>query len=667
MKEVNKYGKTFFKRQTAKQLISAITAAATIFGTAIGTFAEIPDKYKESAIVTKYDSNTAFTQKKEQGYLNWYYCQFSTDTATELTWNAEKSRWIGTEENGWPILKAEDLMPGNANDVGYRFKAPDKGMVRLRGTVSMPYNTSATGDGVTAIIAKGSKVVLSEKVRGYNSITYDEVIPVREGEYIDFKINKNSSNTNKFTKWWPTVEYIDAEYVEEPEDYTYYQKDKDGKETQLIYDEAKEGYTASDNTAFINSRNVMPTKEYSLVRRYVVPEDGRYRVFGNLLSEDKKGSGIVLAVYKNKQEVWRQYFPAGEKQNIDVRMLSSKGDVIDVEAMIADYEGYNYSSWSFDVTKYVGTLFCSAATSVGQAYDTKSSFSLGSLIGTTKGANNTYIYSFKNDLTYDMDYNTATKRWESTVVTSGGLVPADGGYVSATNAVPGNGSDTIIETTLTQDGILRLDGNMLVNDSGDGVLGKVYLNDELLWSSRVGGERAVRWDEPFDVSYFLNKINVVANVKNGDKLKFTFNKWIKTSGDLVDLNSIILSYIDTKDTKSKTTNWKLKNSTIIDTVTCKVKVNGTEVSADVKYDGDTTYIAKENILNILGSGAKYSGETKNIDGKEYVAIRKATEQNNKSVAWVADRYAIVYAGIPVLFGYPELSEIKTFTENGGVL
>lgn len=665
MKRTDKNALRYFGKKSVKQLVSVITAAAAIFGLACGVSAEIPDKYKDSSVTAKYESNVAFTEKKEQGHRNWYYCQFSTDTATPLTWNGE--RWIGNESNGWPILKANDLMPGAANDVGYRFEAPDKGMVRLRGTVSMPYESSATGDGVTAIIAKGNKVVLSEKVKGYSSITYDEVIPVRKGEFIDFKVNRNSGPTNKFTNWWPTVEYIDAEYEEEPEDFTYFQKSSDGTETQLVYNQEKEGYLAGDGLAFISSRNVMPTADYSLIRRYVVPEDGRYRVFGNLISENKKGSGVVLAVYKNGDEVWRQYFPATEKQNIDVRMLSSKGDVIDVEAKVADYEGYNYSEWSYGITKYVGTLFCSAATSTGYTYDKKSSITLGSLIGTTQGANNTRIYSFKNDLNYDMTYNASKSRWESSVVTHGGAVPADGGYVSANDAYPGSGSDTVVETTLTQDGILRIDGNLLVSDAGDGVLGKIYLNDELLWSSRVGGERAVRWDEPFDVSYFSNTINAVANVKAGDKLKFSFNKWRKVSGDQVDMKNIILTYIDASDVRSKTTQWKLKNSTIVDTNTSSVKVNGVPVSADVKYVNDTTYIAKNSIAAVFGTDSTYSGAVSNFDGKEYVPVRAAAEQNNQSVVWAVDRYAIVYGGIPVLYGYPELSEIKTFTENGGVL
>lgn len=665
MKETNKYALRYSFGKTVKRVVSVFTAAVAVIGMTCGVSAEIPDKYKEATVTAKYDSNAAFTAKKEQGYNNWYYCQYTTDDAAELTWNG--TRWIGTEESKWPVLKAEDLLPGNALDVGYRFKVPDKGMVRLRGTVSMPYNSSATGDGVTAIIAKGSKVVLSEKVKGYGSIEYDEVIPVRAGEYIDFKINKNGGNTNKFTHWWPTVEYIDAEYEEEPEDFTYFQKSADGTETQLEYNEEKEGYLAADGLAFISSRNVMPTDEYSLIRRYVVPEDGRYRVYGNLVSSNKEGSGVILVVYKNSEEVWRQYFPAAEKQIIDVRMLSVTGDIIDVEARVADFEGWNYSEWSYDVSKYVGTLFCSAATSTGYAYDTLSSFTLGSLIGTTQGANNTHIYSFKNDLKYDMDYNATNKRWESSIVTSGGLVPADGGYVSTEIAYPGSASDTVIETTLTSDGILRIDGDLLSNNSGDGVVGKIYLNDELLWSSRVGGERAVRWDEPFDVSYFSNKINAVANVKSGDTLKFTFNKWRKVTGDQVDVKGITMTYIDTKDVRSKTTLWKIKNSTVIDTSTASVKVNGNTVTADVKYADDTTYIAKDALINIFGTDVKYSGTTVSFDGKEYVPVRAAAEQNGKSVVWAADRYAIVYGGIPVLYGYPELSEIKTFTENGGVL
>ena len=51
-----------------------------------------------------------------------------------------------------------------------------------------------------------------------------------------------------------------------------------------------------------------------------------------------------------------------------------------------------------------------------------------------------------------------------------------------------------------------------------------------------------------------------------------------------------------------------------------------------------------------------------------VAVRTVAESTNSTVVWVADKYAIVHDGIPGMYTWNELSEIKTYSEmNGGVL
>lgn len=42
------------------------------------------------------------------------------------------------------------------------------------------------------------------------------------------------------------------------------------------------------------------------------------------------------------------------------------------------------------------------------------------------------------------------------------------------------------------------------------------------------------------------------------------------------------------------------------------------------------------------------------------------KKNDKSVVWTADRLVLIYSGIPVFFGYSELSEIDVALK-GGVL
>lgn len=641
-----------------QRIASAILAAALQISAFCGVSAEVPEKYKEANVVAKYSVSEAWSKGPAQGIDGWYYYGYTSNDAYELTYNSANNRWEG-KEDPFPTIRSNEMTPGNSTDGGWRFQAPQKGMYRIRGSVRQRYKSN---DGILATICKGSKVIWSENAKGEDiAFPYDEVVALKKGESIDFKVNCITNNSFKWIEWFPTVELLDAEYVAEPEDYTYYQKSTDGTVTQLDYNEEKDGYLAADGEAFVCSTEVMPTQKYSLIRRYIVPEEGRYRVFGSLEQSDKKGSGIVLTVYKNGEEVWKQLCPRGEKQTLDVRMMTSKDDIIDVEASIAEYEGYNSSSWDINATKYIGTLLCAADTSSGFSYDSKSEFTLGSLIGTSQGAKNTNIYSFKNDLKHEMTYNAQSNRWESPI-------KDDGAYVSTEVANTGVTSTTMIETVLQQDGILRIDGDLLVSNGGDGVLAKIYKNDnELIWSSRVGGERAVRWDEPFDVSYFLTEVNAVSKVNEGDKLTFTFNKWRKNTGDQINIKGITLKYVEDTTILSKTTKWKLDNSIVADTQNGVVKTYGTASSADVTLYEDTAYVSKEDLNKVLGSEATYSGDIKEITGKEYIPLRAAAEQNNKSVAWAADRYVLIYDGIPVLFGYPELSEIKTLTDIGGAL
>ena len=339
--------------------------------------------------------------------------------------------------------------------------------------------------------------------------------------------------------------------------------------------------------------------------------------------------------------------------------MADAGDTIDVEVRMNEFEGYNKATWSYDVTKYLGTLFCNASTSQGYNYIKDEEFTLGSLVGTVQGSGGVSYYTLKDDVKNEMKYNTSTGRWESPVA-------GDGGYVSKDVAYPGTRSASIIEVIVPENGILKIAGDLKISDSGDGVLSKIYLNGDVIWSSRVGGERSNRWDEPFDVSYFLNTANVTADVKAGDKLEFSFSKWRKAVNDNVSINNITLSYIR-GELLSKTTKWKLKNSTVVDTKEKCVYINGVGAALDVIVENGTTYISASDTSKVFGSNVSSEMTPTVINGTKYLSLRALAEENGLNVVWAADRLVLMHSGIPVLFGYPELSEVKITLEKGGEL
>ena len=115
---------------------------------------------------------------------------------------------------------------------------------------------------------------------------------------------------------------------------------------------------------------------------------------------------------------------------------------------------------------------------------------------------------------------------------------------------------------------------------------------------------------------------------------------------------------DNSNPLSETTKWKLAQSAVVDTVAKTVHKDGKTESIDVKTENGTTYVKKSDLYKIFG------GESNGIS--DYEAIRIAATENSKSVSWVADRLAIVYTGIPVMYGYPENAEISLAIERGSL-
>lgn len=587
----------------------------------------------------------------EQGVDNWYYYEYGKDGERELEYDSGKGMWKNkTADN--PSIGVQNLNPGE-NDVGYKFVVPEKGMLRLRGKVVCPWPDGVKGDGIIASILKGDNVLWTSKAIYGQDASYDVYLSVRVGDELDFRINRNGTNHYDWVQWWPTVEYLGIEYVGEDDGYTYFEK-KDGKLKQLELDKKRDTYIASDGVAFIDGYNVMPSEEYSLVKRFEVSEQGRYRVLCTLGNEDIRSGGTILKVYKNGEQVWEQLCTDSEKATLDVRIFSEQGDKIDVEVAVNEYVGYNYLDWDCRVTKFVGTLFCTASTSDGHNNGTIDEFALGSLVKVTQG-NGVEFYSVKDDEKIPMKYNPSNNRWESE--------SADGGYIAADSVNPGSVSDSVMEWTVTEGGTVRISGKLTLDSASDGVLTKIIHNDKEIWSNRVGGERPVRWDEPFDTSYFLNNVDVTARVQSGDKLTLLFNRWRKSANDRADISDITISYI-TGDTLSKTTRWKISHSIAVDTETKVAYKNNEKRVVSVFVENGTTYMSKSDIAYLFEKGSERKG--REINGTEYLALRDVAEDNGNNVVWAADRLVLMHRGIPVFFGWPELSEIDTALK-GGVL
>ena len=603
---------------------------------------------EDDPVVATYTA--AFSPK--QGENSWYFMKFGNDI-TELEWN--NAGYWGTS----PYLCGWEVNPGDdGSGVGYKFVAPLGGTVRLRGKVEQTNPDAGNGDGVSASIYKGTtKLWECDLIRyGIAVGEYDVTVSVRKGEPLYFRVDPRANNYWDFTVWFPTVEYTGGAFSGE-EKNTYFQK-KDGVMTELQYNEEKEGYVAEDGQAFISGYNVMPSDEYSVVRKYNVTEDGRYRIKAVMRSDDIRSNGNVIKVYKNGEEIWKQLFVDDEDGTMDIRVFALKDDIIDVEVCKNEFGGYNYCDWELSISKFVGTLPCTATVAAGRSSSIEEEITLGSLVGAMQGQNGMQYYSVKNDEVFPMVYDNTEGRWKqdlsSSRYTQSWLVyMSQEGYISKTHIAPGQHTQSVMETTISKDGILNIAGTFGIKGLSDGVVIDIYHNDKLLWSSRTGGARSVRWDEAYDTSYFNYTADVVAPVCTGDKLSFKFEMWRTPGDDDVDISDIKLRYIG-GNVLSDTTKWKMDNSIIIDTAKSCAYVNGVYEKIDSYVQDGTTYIAKadaERIFNVSADG-------------NYVSVRAIAEANGKNVIWTADRLAIIYEGIPVMYGFSDVSEIETAIKVG---
>lgn len=578
-----------------------------------------------------------------QGTNNWYFCEYGIEEIRNLTLSSDGKKWIG--DGNYPFINRvnNDIMPANELAVGFTFTSPGTGMVRLKGTVTLPYQASINAD-VTASIYKGRKEIWSGKAAYLDDAVYYYTIPLKKGEELHFKVDSNGSNSCDWTHWIPTVEYLNIEYTPEDEIYTFFQK-KNGTVKELTYDNTSEGYFADDGVAFIGYTAVRPSAEYAVGKRYTVQTNGRHRVFGKFGATDKK---MEVAVLKNQEVIWEQLLPQGEMGVLDVRVLSEVNDIIDIVVSACDGTPSECAVEDLYIEYHVGTAFCKASTGVGYSYNTLEEVSLGDLV-TNPGDTKVDFYSSRFARSLPMTYDEDSEKWVSSI-------EGDPGYISAEAVYPGKHYDSVMEITVPKSGIIRIDGDMPVRDISDGVVSRISINGKVIWSSRIGGERPVRWDESFDVSYFLNSVGVAARVKKGDKLAFSFNQWRLTDNDKVDISDVKLKYIS-GDVLSETTKWKLDKSAVVDTKNKTVQTAGVSENLDLVMRRDTTYIVRADLSKVFGTGFTSSETPLVLNGKEYLPLRSVAESAGKTVVWAADGLALIHDGIPVLFGWTELSEI----------
>lgn len=487
---------------------------------------------------------------------------------------------------------------------------------------------------------------------------------------------------------WGDINYAPNVTIEVPESVaaeyklkgkTFFQKNTKGVK-QLEPNPETGVYVADDGVAFVGLEGVYPSDKYSMVQRYVVKESGRYRVTGRVKPVDAKGSGTVIKIYKNDQIMKQGYFPPLSDGAIDIRFLAEIDDVIDVEACIDDYVGHNYTEWSIDVSRVPSSIANNTSTTVlGTSPNIISETKLSDYLGSNK-PDDVKIYTTLYGIKHEMEYNSTNKRWQlnekyirrENIIASDERVSLeemvyqndveDNNYVSETqvrtSSNPTSNATTYIEIPITKAGTILVDGKMALNSSADGELVKVYLNDKVLWSNRLGGDVSTKYDEPYESKFFVDDVHAVANVKAGDILKFGFNRWrFAYSSEYVDISDIKIKYIE-GEMLSENTRWSLEHSIVIDTVDKCIYIDGKRQSVDVYVDNGTTYISAFSAKSLFG-------ENITTDGKAYIPLRKVVESIGKNVVWAANRLVIVHDGFDDVFTFNELSEIETKMEIKG--
>lgn len=590
-----------------------------------------------------------------QGENGWYFCEFRGDEVYNLS-HKVKDTWEGWGSNfsdypDWNKLNGA-ATPASSGEVGLKFVSPKRGMVKIGGKAYMPSSNSSKGNGVIISICKGSSVLYKKTLTYDISLEPDISIPLRKGEELYFKISANENNAFDWTVWWPYVEFTDDEYVGDKNEGYYYSKNGN-TETRLSYDTEKGGYISPDQTAFMNYSDITVSAKTSLIRRWVADTEGRFRIWGNITPT---GNNLKLVFRKNGEKIKVQTIVADEKNDFDIRMYALPDDVMEVYVETDGAESVS-AKWKIDYTEFLGTLpFCNAVSSVGYKVNSYKEVKLSDLILQGTDAN---FYSVKYDVPHNMIYNSELERWESSI-------DGDVGYISAKEVHPGNNVDTYMEFPLNESGKIWISGKMGINRIGDGVVSKIFINDELIWSSRIGGERAVRWNEPYDVSYFSDKVSVFANVSEGDIIKLKFDQWRKCKNDEVDISDIKISYVN-GNPLSETTIKKRDSSVIIDLKNGKLYKDGSLENIETAETNDKVFISEDGAKRIFGDIVSFSDcEICQNGGTDYYSLSDLCSESGYEELEIDNKISVIWKGLSTEYTYSEISEMSVSYDEGGL-
>ena len=615
---------------------------------------------EDVSVIATYKSS----MKSEQGVENWYYVCFSGDDYIEMgDYNTQTNQygvWNGPANTG-AKLQIDGFSPGWVYDVGLVFKAPMKGVVRISGIGEFLYATSKNGDGVIVSVEKDGTVYWKETVVYGSPKDYSVEIPVKANERIYIRINKNRNDAYDQFRCWPVAEYLAKDYVGGgTEGYQYLQR-SNGEIEELEYDRDSDRFNATDGIGYMSDDVVLPSEKCSMIKRYEIPEDGRYRINGTLNLKDRRCGGNIVNIYKNDDLLWQQLVPEEEEESFDIRIEAKKGDIIDVEAKCNKFEGFNNMNWSYKIAKFDGVLpFADTSAGSGDTYGVYDEFTLGSKVGSVLGAG-TSVYALYLNEKYPMNYDSGTKNWKYAFDDYYKSVAS----ISETSAVLGqNRGDVGVDLTLDRDGILKLQGEFSVNEVTNGILTTVYLNDKQVWINREGGDALGRYDEPYDSNYFQNKINLTLNAKKGDKLTVIFSRWLGYTKDSpIDFSKVKFKYVN-GEILSKTTKSKLEQSIVIDALTNTAYYGGKNKKINLIMKNDAHYISEADAQILFGDDLNVAAIVEN--GMNYIPVRAASEAKGDNVLWQSERLIIIYDGLPMMYGVTEYSEIDTAL-SGGVL
>jgi len=416
----------------------------------------------EAEISAAATETYSYVYRNVQGKNNWYFCEFGEYTEKELTYT--NGQWRGMDESAY--IGRGVIHPGNNSDVGVKYIAHKNGRIRLKGTVQVKNETCSAGDGVIAEIFCGRKMIWKSLVTYENSSSYNFTIPIKQGEAVSFRINKNSNLGYDWTTWTPSVEYIDGDYSFFPDEYSYYQKNAEtGEMTGLRYNPQTKQYEGDGG--YIDGNNVSLNQGFAVGKSLSSISSGRYRAYGNIVNNSK--SDLVVNATKNGELFWEQLVPAEQTGKLDIRAYLERGDILGVEVVSANQSGEKTVVMDVEIEKIPGVQFCDASTAQGYSYTVAEEYRLSDLVGTTQGENGMSYYFIDKDKKYDMVYNLETQRWENTDDRSGGYISKSAGY-------SGIYTDTVMEWNVPKSGTLRIDGDFFMLDSGDGTLCRIYKN-----------------------------------------------------------------------------------------------------------------------------------------------------------------------------------------------